>query len=112
MSGTVGLAAALGLALSNVFWDGCFAVIVVFGVCCVLVLIAGTAVAWDAHRNRRRTREGAVDSMIPVVTERRPLPGPAVLAELAGKRRRDDDTFLADGLRDELDRILREERRG
>ena len=108
MTGTVGTAAALGLALSNVFWDGVFLFVVLpVGTCCLCALAFMVAVTWDMRRDRRRAK--AIDSMIPVVAERRQLPDPWALARLAEVRRFDDDTLLADGLILALRKMLDEE---
>lgn len=54
MSGTAGLAAELGLALSNVFWDAFFVVIVLAGLCLLTCLLLTVLLVREGRRDRQR----------------------------------------------------------
>lgn len=67
MPGTVGLAAELGLQLSNVLWRGVADVLAAIGALCVfsaacLVL----SVAADVRRARRRQRQATADDTLDI----------------------------------------------
>ena len=54
---TVGLAAALGLQLSNLLWDATFIVICLIGACLLCALVFEGLVIWDMLRKPKPAPE-------------------------------------------------------